>query len=590
MNHQLFGSYVVFARALKTDIKRTLAILIVPAILILLAACFISNSAFAQTGMDIPVEISWSDQSAATRPSGVTLRLMNGNTTVSTLTLTSANLDPSDSNKWVGVFDDVPYNANYTIVEDSVSGYSITSNNLSPSISAVTILESAYDTNTYTQTGTTHNLGDVNFIVVRTSNNYYVWTLDDYPSGTKRNELTSAVRAMVGNNNATISAYYSGIPETMTMTYIFIAGVQTSVSGSEGNVSIRHYRGLFGGSITGIYYGNLVPGTTDGVSFENVRIIPTYKLTVHHLKEDNTQLAADVETTYNEGDTYTATPISNNRYTPELTIGQATGTITQDTEVTYVYHPNFHTVSYVFTGSVLPPNADGLLHAPQEYDDGSTVTVAPEPTAPQGYRFLGWQMNGQSISGTFTMPSQDVTITGSWEQFNGYFAPAISKQITNVQNDPYRFGDTVEFQITVTNTANFPITNVHVKEKLLGANFVADSDYTLSSDTEAVIASIPANGSVILIAEYEISDDVTETRANTVEITSASTSNYYFLDPNEDYTASVQFATQSWQDVPVLTGVKTNGTILYFVLMFLGAIGIGGSIVAHQVNIKEREK
>ncbi len=580
---------MVFTRALKTDIKRTLTILIVPAILILLAVSFIVNAVFAQTGMDIPVAVSWSDQSVATRPNSVTLRLMNGNTTVSTLTLTSANVDPSDSDKWVGVFDDVPYNANYTIVEDSVSGYSITSNNLSPSISAVTILESTYDTNTYTQTGTTYNLGDVNFIVVRVSNNYYVWTLDDYPTGTKRNELTSAVRAMIGNNNATISAYYSGIPETMSITYILISGVQTAVSGSEGNVSIRHTRGLFGGSIAGIYYGNLVPGTTDGVSFENVRIVPTYNLTVHHLNEDSTQFAADVVTTYNEGDPYTASPISDPNYTPELTIGQATGTITQDTEVTYVYHPKFHDVIYQFTGSVQPPNASSLLPATVTYNDGDTVTVAPEPTAPQGYRFLGWQMNGQSVSGTFTMPSQDVTITGSWEQFNGYFAPTISKQITNLQN-PYRFGDTVEFQITVTNTANFPITNVHVTENLLGANFVAASGYTLSSDTEAVIASIPSNGSVVLTAEYEIPDDVTQTRTNTVEITSATAGNYYFLDPNQNYTASAQFATQSWQDVPVLTGVKTNGTILYFVLMFLGAIGIGGSIVAHQVNIKEREK
>ena len=582
---------MVFTRALKTDIKRTLTIIIVPAILILLAVSFIVNVVFAQTGMDIPVAVSWSDQSVATRPSSVTLRLMNGNATVSTLTLTSANLDPLDSDKWVGVFDDVPYNANYTIVEDSVSGYSITSNNLSPSISAVTILESTYDTNTYTQTGTTYNLGDVNFIVVRTSNNYYVWTLDDYPSGTKRNELASAVRAMVGNNNATISAYYSGIPETMTMTYLLIVGVQTSVSGSEGNVSIRHDRGFFGGSISGIYYGNLVPGTTDGVSFENVRIIPTYNLTVHHLQEDEvTQFAADVVTTYNEGDTYTASPISDPNYTPELKIGSATGTITQDTEVTYVYHPKFHDVIYQFTGSVQPPNASSLLPATVTYNDGDTVTVAPEPTDPQGYRFLGWQMNGQSVSGTFTMPSQNVTITGSWERFNGHFAPTISKHITNVQNGPYRFGDTVEFQITVTNTANFPITNVHVTENLLGANFVANSGYALSSDTEAVIASIPANSSVILTAEYEIPDDVTRTRANTVEITSASASNYYFLNPNVDYTTSVLFATQSWQDVPVLTGVKTNDTILYFVLMFLGAIGIGGSIVAHQANIKEREK
>ncbi|MCR4752980.1 MAG: hypothetical protein K5837_00985 [Candidatus Saccharibacteria bacterium] len=77
---------MVFTREVKTGIKRILTILITLAILSLLATSFIVNAVFAQTGMDIPVEISWSDQSATTRPSSVTLRLMNGNATVSTLT------------------------------------------------------------------------------------------------------------------------------------------------------------------------------------------------------------------------------------------------------------------------------------------------------------------------------------------------------------------------------------------------------------------------------------------------------------------------------------------------------------------------
>ena len=577
---------MVFTRALKTDIKRTLTILIVPAILILLAVSFIVNVVFAQTGMDIPVEISWSDQSAATRPSSVTLRLMNGNTTVSTLTLTSANLDPSDSNKWVGVFDDVPYNANYTIVEDSVSGYSITSNNLSPNFTSATI--DSFSRMPGANSSGSHSLGDVNYIVSHLSNdNYGLWTLEEY-EGDKYNELLALIRQKIGSN-ISINRYVSGLNNAELPVGMISGGIE--ISGTEGNISIRVSNAFLNlTTVSDIYAGNATIAGSNTVLFVNSILVRTYKLTVHHLKEDNTQFAADVETTYNEGDTYEALSISDPDYTPELKIGPATGIITQDTEVTYVYHPKFHNVIYQFAEGVQPPNASSLLPATAPHNDGATVTVAPEPTAPQGYRFLGWQMNGQSISGTFTMPSQDVTITGSWEQFNGYFAPTISKQITNVQNDPYRFGDTVEFQITVTNTANFPITNVHVKEKMLGANFVADSGYTLSSDTEAVIASIPANSSVILTAEYEIPDDVTETRTNTVEITSASASNYYFLDPNVDYTTSVLFATQSWQDVPVLTGVKTNGTILYFVLMFLGAIGIGGSIVAHQVNIKEREK
>ena len=581
---------MVFARATKTAIKRLLTNLFFIFAIILATTVIIFNAVSARTGMDIPVEVNWSDQSPSSRPSSVTLRLMNGTTEVSNITLTSSNVDPSDGNKWVGVFASVPYNANYTIVEDSVSNYSITSNNLSPVISAVTILNSASNTNTYTQTGTTHNLGDVNFIVIRSGNNYYVWTLDSYPTGTKRTELTSAIRNLVGNNNATISAYEDGLPATVSSSALYwLSGFSTSVSGSEGNVSIRTSTGILGGSISAVYYGNLVPGTTNGVSFENVILIPTYNLTVHHLNEDNTPFAADTVTQYNDGDTYTASPIANNRYTPELTIGQATGIITQDTEVTYVYHPKFHDVIYQFTGTDQPPNAGSLLPATVTYDDGDTVTVAQEPTA-TGYRFLGWTMNGQSISGTFTMPSNDVTISGSWERFNGYFAPSISKQITNSQS-VYRYGDTVEFLITVSNSESYPITNVEVTENLVGARFLSASGYTVSNTGDvATIATIPANGTVVLYAEYELPDDVTGTRTNSVEITAASADNYYYLDTSQSYIASAQFATQSWQDVPVLTGVNTNGTILYFVLMLFGAVGIGVSIVTYKQNNKEREK
>lgn len=577
---------MVFTRALKASIERTLTKIVVLATFIMLAICFIVDAVFAQTGMDIPVAVSWSDRSDATRPSSVTLRLMNGNTTVSTLTLTSANTDSSDSDKWVGVFDGIPYGTNYTIVEDSVSGYSITSNNLSPQLTPATI--DSFSRISGANSEGSHNLGDVNYIIARVSNgNYGLWTLEDY-SGAKYDELLAQIRQKMGSN-ITIDQHVSGLNNPRLTVGLISGGV--NISGSEGNISINVSYAWFNlVRISDIYAGNATIAGSNSVTFENVEIIPTYNLTVHHLNEDNSIFATDVVTTYNEGDTYTASPISDPNYTPELKIGSATGIITQDTEVTYVYHPKFHDVIYQFAEGVQPPNASSLLPATVTYNDGDTVTVAPEPTDPQGYRFLGWQMNGQSVSGTFTMPSQNVIITGSWERFNGHFAPTISKHITNVQNGPYRFGDTVEFQITVTNTANFPITNVRVTENLLGANFVAGSGYTLSSDTEAVIASIPANSSVILTAEYEIPDDITRTRTNTVEITSASASDYYFLDPDVDYTTSVQFATQSWQDVPVLTGVSTNSTILYFVLMLLGAVGIGGSIVAHQVNIKEREK
>ena len=570
---------MVFIGRLKTDIRKILTRFFFIVAAIFATSIFVFNAVFAKTGMDIPVSVNWTDQSASSRPSSVTLQLKDGNTVVKTITLTSANQSQSDSNKWEGVFDSVPYNDNYTISESDVDGYTITANNLSPTINnTVSVSSSTRTTNTESQ-----SFGDVNFVLMRSnSGTYYLWTLENY-SGTKYTQLINALKATTGNNSLSVSSsnYKATLPSSYTIYSVWIFSETVEIEGTEGNISLDH-NVILTNRIDEIYYGNVVTGTSDGVTFENVKAVDTYTLTVHHLNEDGTKFAEDVVTEYEDGDTYTASPISNNRYTSELTSGQATGTITQDIEVTYTYHPKFHTVTYEFSGDVLPPNASQLLPAAAEHDDGTTVTVAQNPTA-TGYRFLGWKINGEDAGTSFTMPSENVTISGSWEQFNGTFAPTISKTISNPQNI-YRFGDTVEFLVTISNPESYPINNVEVEEKLIGAKFIAHSGYTVDStdESKAIIPTIPAGGTVVLYAEYDIVTDNTETLTNRVELTSASADNYYFLDTTQEYIASADFSVQSWQDVPVLTGVNTNSTILYYVLFLIGAIGIGGSIVVHR--------
>ena len=570
---------MVFVGRRKTSINKALIGFAIILVLILSICAWIVNAVFAAT-FSIPVEINWDDQgvSAGTRPTQVILRLRrtNNNSILSTLTLTASNQDPNNPNKWVGTFSGISYNSNFTYVisQDNFSDYTIggpstisVSNNAS--IDTYTIAASSiYQNNAST------NLGRISYFLYNKGGTYYLYTREML-NATQLASFNQAISAKIGTtiNVTSDNAFYGNNTYDSNIT----------VRVSSNNVTVGINRNA---NISAAYYGTYSNATGSTAIFTNTLQATTCNLTIHHLNEDNTIFAANTTTSYTCGDTYTASPISNNRYTPELTIGQATGTITQDTEVTYVYHPNFHTVTYGFTGSVQPPNATSLLPVAAEYDDGATVTVAPEPTA-TGYRFLGWKINGVDAGASFTMPSADVIITGSWEQFNGTFAPTISKTVTNPQA-VYRFDETVEFQIYVTNTASFPITNVHVTENLLGANFVTAPGYTLSSDTEAVIASIPAGATVVLYAEYYIADDVTQARTNTAEITSATADNYYFLDTTQDYTASVQFSTQSWQDVPVLTGVNTNSTTLYALLMSLGAIGIVGGVVISFKNKKER--
>ena len=513
---------MVFKRSLKARaknfcIKLGLIVVLFTTISILSAFSGIRGSVFSMTGIDIPVEITWDDQNANSRPASVTLRLKDGNTEIRSLTLTSANQDQTDSNKWVGVFDDVPYSANYVISEDAVSDYTITSNDLSPTLSSVTILNSTTgDVDDFN--GATVNIGDSNFVVFRAgvNNYYYLWTLEEY-SGTfsQRScnnvsaDLIAAVRAMTGNSTAAIDKCINGLPSD-NITYGI--GGRTSITGSEGNVSVYTVRPLFSiGAMSEIYYGNVTPAISNTVSFENIKNITTYN------------------------------------------------------------------VSYQFTGSTLPQNANTLLPAAAPYEPGDTVTVAAEPTA-AGYRFLGWQKDGSPISGTFSMPNTDVVITGSWEQFNGYFAPAVTVEIVGGPTY-YRVLDTVTFTITVTNPESYPIHDVVVDELLSGATFTSGSGYTVVSNQQVNIPTIAAGGSVTLYATYQVPRDVTEIITNTVEITSATADNYYFFKATQDCIDSEDFEVRSWQDEPVVTGINSNSTTLYLILMLTGAIGIGARVV-----------
>ena len=447
---------MVFTRSLKTSIKRMLTLVFLAISLTGLVSVSILNVVFAATDFRIPIEIIWSDQSASTRPSQVILHVRRSGSTenLKTVTLTSANQDPNNANKWVYTIDDFNYanGYDYQIYQEDVASYSVTQFVNVTATSRLNLINHAQDA--LHGKGKSKSFTNTNLVIVKINKtgSYVLWTRDSHQLTTLNDIIHENI-----DSSITISSENYGDGASHNFGPVDI---------SSGNNNTATVNTTEGGSYT-IYYGwldNMYIGSM--ASFTNTLNV-THNLTVHHLNEDGTAFAPDVVTEYDDGDTYTASPIVNNRYTPELTVGQATGTITADMEITYVYHPKFHTVAYQFTGDVLPPNAGQLLPAIAEHDDGTTVTIAQNPTA-EGYRFLGWKIGGESISGTFTMPSENVTITGSWERFNGYFAPSISKQVINSRN-VYRYGDTVEFQIYVTNTASFPINNIEVSEKLAGA-------------------------------------------------------------------------------------------------------------------------
>ena len=259
---------MVFARAAKAAIKKKLTNLFFVSVIILAATTFNFNAVFARTGMDISGEVNWADQSVSTRPSSVTLRLKRGScsgTETANITLTSADADPLDSNKWVGVFVNVPRYVSYYVCQDNVAGY---------------VAETDYAVDYYVepsligqiQTGTassgTQTLGEYNFILIQNGNSYYLWTYEKITSSTIRAQIIDLFKQALGNNNISIgngqSNYAYGLQAKKTLASTTISGSETSVTFQGSN------------NITGFWYGNIARSRADTVSLTNVsNLLPT---------------------------------------------------------------------------------------------------------------------------------------------------------------------------------------------------------------------------------------------------------------------------------------------------------------------------
>ena len=174
-----------------------------------------------------------------------------------------------------------------------------------------------------------------------------------------------------------------------------------------------------------------------------------------------------------------------------------------------------------------------MLPPEQSYAPGETVSIAANPVA-TGFQFLGWYKTS-----SFEMPSEDVIIYGEWMESAGTFVPTIAKTVSNPSSTGYyKAGDKVQFDITVTNPAIFPITDVmlHEDEEV---KFVSGTGYTLLNDSYVRIDSIPAGGSVVVKAEYVASNVYSADVIKTVELTGALAEGNYLLDTSREYKASV---------------------------------------------------
>lgn len=224
----------------------------------------------------------------------------------------------------------------------------------------------------------------------------------------------------------------------------------------------------------------------------------------------------------------------------DVTISEDNDFIMPDKDVTLVgeFELILYKVDYQFMGDTLPPSPNDYLPPSEEHAEGDEVTLA-SVKEPSGYKFLGWYYDVDE-NNKFTMPGENITIYGEWRKVGSTIRPTIKKEIID-KKDSYYAGSIVKYKITVTNTANYPIKNVVVVEHNDNAYFVEGTGYEVSALHVVTIPTIAANSSVVLNAEYKVTEDDLGTIENVVQITGATSDNNDELDPDGDYTSKAEF-------------------------------------------------
>ncbi len=217
----------------------------------------------------------------------------------------------------------------------------------------------------------------------------------------------------------------------------------------------------------------------------------------------------------------------------------------QDVEIVGQFEKIKYKVEYEFQGTVIPVNPSSVLpptetHYPEEIvtvnnNIPSTTCRINSGTETKPCVFLGWYSKN-----TFKMPAKDVLISGEWKIADDLFSPIITKDLKE-NRKYYKNGEVIEFNITVANTESYPIKDVLLTEQLDGVSFIPGDGYTVLNDKYVKIGTVPANGNVVVKAQFTAGSEIIKAYTNRVELIGAIADNDKALDTSKEYIAEEDF-------------------------------------------------
>lgn len=212
--------------------------------------------------------------------------------------------------------------------------------------------------------------------------------------------------------------------------------------------------------------------------------------------------------------------------------------------VTYkaIWTPNTHWVKYVID---VPSDVSYTKPADEEKAFGALVDVKPEPTGydARKYTFSGWKSEDVTLdaSGKFTMPDDDVTIRGSFNE-NGKVTLTYDANGATVGTVPNPVTDYTEITETIKGNGDLEKTGYkfdgwNTSAKGDGTIYTVGNDYTFTQDTTIYAKWTPNEYHV---RYYDINGN---------ELTSLAETHDYGTD----------FTVRSNADIPNVIGKKIVG-------------------------------
>ena len=202
---------------------------------------------------------------------------------------------------------------------------------------------------------------------------------------------------------------------------------------------------------------------------------------------DNQEFGAEIVSS-----TITAPEITGFKYDSRTPNTLTIGADVNQNVITLYYTRNEYKVTYEYTGDI--PTNPAPTPVPSEatckYEANVMIAAAPAPVS--GYTFEGWKREDGTEATNFTMPANDVKITGNWKK-NGdgtykleYWLEKLDGTYENTETITGRTG-------TIGTTAS--VTEAD-KKQISGFTFDADNVNNVLSDT------ISADGSLTLKLYY----------------------------------------------------------------------------------------